>query len=116
MVRDAAREIGLPTWDAPASPCLSSRVAYGLAITPERLGQVEQGEAYLRALGIEGDVRVRHLGVLARVEVSAGQLERARAAWSDIERHLIQLGFERAELDPAGYRRGKLLALAGLGT
>jgi uncharacterized protein len=113
MVREAARELGLPTWDAPASPCLSSRVAYGLAITPQRLGQVEQGEAFLRALGLAGDLRVRHLGDLARVEVSPAELGQARAAWGEIERHLLNLGFARAELDPAGYRRGRLLALAG---
>jgi pyridinium-3,5-biscarboxylic acid mononucleotide sulfurtransferase len=113
MVREAARSIGLPTWDAPASPCLSSRVAYGLAITPERLGQVEQGEAFLRSLGLEGDLRVRHLGDLARVEVNPAALERARMSWGEIEGRLLELGFARAELDPAGYRRGKLLALAG---
>ncbi|MGH7586308.1 MAG: ATP-dependent sacrificial sulfur transferase LarE, partial [Gemmatimonadales bacterium] len=75
--------------------------------------QVEQGEAFLRSLGIEGDLRVRHLGDLARVEVSPAELERARASWGEIERRLLELGFARAELDPAGYRRGKLLALAG---
>src|SRR5574337_1383732 len=53
-VRAAARELGLPIWDAPASPCLSSRIRYGLAVTPERLTQVEEGEAFLRALGVTG--------------------------------------------------------------
>src|SRR5690242_20172196 len=68
-IREAARELGLPTWDAPAAPCLSSRVQYGLSITPSRLKQVEQGEAYLRRLGVSGDLRVRHLGGAARIEV-----------------------------------------------
>src|SRR5205809_2490033 len=68
-IRAASRELGLPTWDAPAAPCLSSRVAYGLAITPRRLEQVERAEAYLRELGVAGDVRVRHHGDRARIEV-----------------------------------------------
>src|SRR5213596_3875456 len=53
-IRAAARELGLPTWDAPAAPCLSSRVQYGLSITPSRLKQVEESEAYLRELGVAG--------------------------------------------------------------
>src|SRR5205814_1729915 len=61
-VRHAARELGLPVWDAPAAPCLSSRVAYGIPITSERLAQVERAEAYLRQLGVTGDLRVRHHG------------------------------------------------------
>src|SRR5436309_8041246 len=61
-VRTAARELALPVWDAPAAPCLSSRVAYGLAITPRRLEQIERAEAYLRELGVTGDLRVRHHG------------------------------------------------------
>ena len=68
-IRAASHELGLPTWDAPAAPCLSSRVRYGLAITPSRLKQVEESEAFLRALGVAGDLRVRHLGDVARVEV-----------------------------------------------
>src|SRR5207302_75801 len=68
-IRAAARDLGLPTWDAPAAPCLSSRVAYGLAITPRRLDQVERAEAYLRDLGVTGDLRVRHHGERARIEV-----------------------------------------------
>src|SRR2546422_1217328 len=61
-VRHAARDLGLPVWDAPAAPCLSSRVAYGIAITSHRLAQVERAEAYLRELGVTGDLRVRHHG------------------------------------------------------
>src|SRR3989440_10594915 len=61
-VRRAARALGLPVWDAPAAPCLSSRVAYGIPITSQRLAQVERAEAYLRELGVTGDLRVRHHG------------------------------------------------------
>lgn len=111
-VRAASRELGLPTWDAPAAPCLSSRVRYGLAITPARLRQVEEGEAYLRAQGVVGDLRVRHHGTYASVEVSPGEMERLRSRWEAVERVFGEIGIERVELDPAGYRRGGLLALA----
>ncbi|MGE5803603.1 MAG: ATP-dependent sacrificial sulfur transferase LarE [Gemmatimonadota bacterium] len=108
-IRAASRELGLPTWDAPAAPCLSSRVQYGLAITPSRLKQVEAGEAYLRSLGVTGDLRVRHLGERARVEVEPTWIpwvEQRRAAITD---HLTTLGFAEVEIDPRGYRRGSLL-------
>ncbi len=108
-VRDAARLLDLPVWDAPAAPCLSSRIQYGLEVTPSRLGQVEAAEARIRALGIVGDLRVRHRGDHATVEVSPPMLPRARQRWGEIAEHLATLGFERADLDPRGYRRGALL-------
>jgi len=111
-VRQAARELELPTWDAPAAPCLSSRVLYGLEITSERLRQVEEGEAFLRSLGVTGDLRVRHHGRKARLEVTPDQMDRLRAQWSSIDAEFSSLGFDEVELDPAGYRRGALLALA----
>ncbi|MCU0621698.1 MAG: ATP-dependent sacrificial sulfur transferase LarE [Gemmatimonadales bacterium] len=115
-IRAASRELGLPGWDAPAAPCLSSRVAYGLAITPERLAAVEQGEAWLRTQGVTGDLRVRHLGDTARLEVSSDQFGRITAAWPEVERRFAALGFARVELDPRGYRRGSLLqVLDGVG-
>jgi uncharacterized protein len=110
-VRNAARQLDLPTWDAPAAPCLSSRVRYGLAITPERLRQVEAGEAYLRHLGVTGDLRVRHLDRVARIEVGTAQQPRVRERWEEVEERFGALGFDRVELDPEGYRRGRLLAL-----
>jgi uncharacterized protein len=113
-VRSAARDLGLPTWDAPAAPCLSSRVRYGLEITSERLRQVEQGEAFLRQLGVTGDLRVRHHGAKARLEVAPEHMDRLRANWSSIDAAFGSLGFEEVELDPAGYRRGGLLAIAPL--
>jgi len=85
---------------------------YGLEITPARLRQVEEGEAYLRSLGVAGDLRVRHHGRRARIEVSAAELERGREAWAAVTAFFGGLGFENVELDPAGYRRGSLLALA----
>jgi len=112
MVREASRALGLRTWDAPAAPCLSSRVVYGLEITPRRLRQVEEGEAYLRSLGVAGDLRVRHHGDRARLEVAADQMARVRGEWPAVEGFFSGLGFGSVELDPAGYRRGGLLALA----
>jgi len=115
-VRGAAHALGLPMWDAPAAPCLSSRIRYGLAATPERLAQVEQGEAYLRGLGITGDLRVRHHGATARLEVGPEHHERLRAGWVPLIAFFTALGFAGVELDPRGYRRGGLLAaLAGSG-
>ena len=111
-VRDAARDLGLPIWDAPAAPCLSSRVLYGLEITPERLRQVEQGEAYLRSLGVSGDLRVRHHGGKARLEVASDQMDGLRTKWDAIAEFFVELGFTTVELDPNGYRRGGLLAIA----
>jgi uncharacterized protein len=111
-VRGAARALGLPTWSAPAAPCLSSRVVYGLAITPGRLRQVERGEDFLRSLGVQGDLRVRHHGKKARVEVAPDQMGRVRDQWPRIEATFTELGFATVELDPNGYRRGGLLALA----
>jgi uncharacterized protein len=108
-VRSVARELGIPTWDAPAAPCLSSRIQYGLAVTSERLGQVERAEAVIRACGVVGDVRVRHLGERARVEVLAAERALVEARWSDVAARLRTLGFAEAELDERGYRRGSLL-------
>jgi uncharacterized protein len=114
-VRDASRALGIPGWDAPSAPCLSSRLQYGLEVTPHRLRQVEEGEAFLRSLGVDGDLRVRHHGDRARVEVAPDQMERVRRSWASVERCFAGLGFAAVELDPGGYRRGGLLALASLG-
>lgn len=111
-VREAARHLGLPTWDAPAAPCLSSRIQYGLAVTPERLRQVEQAEAIIRECGVVGDVRVRHLGGRASVEVLPTERALVEARWAAVSAGLVALGFDEAVLDPRGYRRGSLLPLA----
>ncbi len=108
-VRTAARALRIPIWDAPAAPCLSSRVLYGLEVTPERVGQVEAGEAILRRFGVEGDMRVRHRGDEARIEVAASQQEIVRRHRDTIGGELLDLGFARVTLDLAGYRRGSLL-------
>ena len=113
-VRTASRALGIPTWDAPAAPCLSSRIQYGLAVTPDRLRQVEAAEAFVRSLGIAGDLRVRHHGETARIEAVPDQHERLAASWERIRDRFLRLGFSEVVLDPRGYRRGGLLAvLAG---
>lgn len=109
-IRAASRELGLPTWDAPAAPCLSSRVQYGLSITPSRLQQVEQGEAYLRSLGVTGDLRLRHLGDRGgRIEAEPSWIPWLEERRDTISEHLATLGFAQVEIDPRGYRRGSLL-------
>ncbi|MGE0352634.1 MAG: ATP-dependent sacrificial sulfur transferase LarE [Gemmatimonadales bacterium] len=111
MVREAARQLGLPNAEAPAAPCLSSRVRYGVGITPERLRQVEEGEAFLRSLGLTGNLRVRHLGDRARIEADPGELARLEAVWPAVEERFLGLGFAGAELDRRGYRRGSMLTV-----
>src|SRR5256712_169351 len=108
-IRAASRELGLPTWAAPAAPCLSSRVAFGLGITPRRLDQVERAGAHLRELGVTGDLRVRHHGERARIEVEPRWIPWLEERLASVTRRLSELGFAVVEVDPRGYRRGSLL-------
>jgi len=108
-VRALSREAGLPTAELPASACLSSRLPYGTEVTVERLSQVERGEALLRELGFQ-QVRLRHHGELARVEVEPSELALAldpRMA-ARIVAVLKPLGFKWVSLDLEGYRSGSL--------
>lgn len=108
-IRDLSRAAGLPTADLPASACLSSRLPYGTEVTVERLGQVEQGEEALRALGFE-QVRLRHHGELARVEIAPDELPRALEVemTARIVGAIKPLGFRYVSLDLEGYRTGSL--------
>lgn len=108
-IRAAARALGLPNWSAPAAPCLASRVRYGLQITPQRLRQVEAGEALLRRMGVSGDLRVRHEGKVGRIEVEPEWIPWVKAREDKIAARLRDVGFESVEIDPRGYRRGSLL-------
>jgi uncharacterized protein len=108
-VRAAARELEIPIWDAPASPCLSSRIQYGLAVTPDRLRQVESGEAYLRSLGVEGDLRVRHHGDRVRIEATPPGQQVLQSQRIQIEAFFESQGIHCVEIDPRGYRRGSML-------
>jgi uncharacterized protein len=107
-VREASRQIGLPTADKPAAACLSSRFAYGVRITPAGLRRVERAEAYLEDRGFR-IVRVRDLGGgRARVEVGRDEVARLRIEAPIVERDLLALGFGDVVLDPRGYRSGAL--------
>ena len=109
-IRQRSRARGLPTWQQPSSPCLSSRIPYGTPVTVGRLQRVERAESALRALGVVGDLRVRHFGDLARVELSAVELAR----WSSpdlrsrLEATVVAAGYQRVDLDPRGFRSGSL--------
>ena len=115
-IRSLSRARGLTTWAQPSAPCLASRIPYGTAVTAERLGQVERAEAALRSLGIEGDLRVRHHGTLARVELPDSILD----AWLEpaLSRLLVaavrKAGFERVAVDLRGFRSGSLNVLEGV--
>ena len=108
-IRTLSREVGLPTADLPASACLSSRLPYGTEVTAERLAQVEEGEERLRALGFR-QVRLRHHGDLARVEIAPEEMERAfdPEMASKISATIKPLGFRWVSLDLEGYRMGSL--------
>jgi len=117
-IRELARNAGIPVWDRPASPCLASRLAYGVEVTPERLAVVERGEAALRALGFR-QFRVRHHDKLARIEISPDELPRALDP--QMTRRFVEifkeLGFTYVTLDLEGYRLGALnLVNVGLGS
>ena len=115
-VRALALAWGLPTWDKPASPCLSSRLAPGVEVTPERTARVEAAEEYLHGLGLR-ECRVRlHEGELARVEIPASELVRFAApeVRDGLVQRLKELGFRFVTLDLEGFRSGSLNTLVNL--
>lgn len=115
-VRALALHWGLPTWDKPASPCLSSRLAPGLAVTPERTARVEAAEVFLRGLGLR-ECRVRHHeGDLARVEVPAAEIARFAVdpVRTELTREFRRLGFKFVTIDLDGFRSGSLNDLVPL--
>ncbi len=115
-VRALARAWDLPTWDKPASPCLSSRLAPGVEVTRERTARVEAAEAHLKALGLR-ELRVRlHEGELARIEVPAAELPRLAepAVREALVKRLKELGFAFVTLDLEGFRSGSLNTLVSL--
>ncbi|SFL41781.1 ATP-dependent sacrificial sulfur transferase LarE [Pelosinus propionicus] len=108
-IREISREWRLPTWNKPSAACLSSRVAYGLSITKERLEQIEQAEKVIREF-CSGQIRVRHHDKLARIEVSQADIPVLSASENARRIHsaLKQLGFSFVTLDLAGYRIGSM--------
>jgi uncharacterized protein len=113
-IREASRLRNLPTWKQPSSPCLSSRLPYGTPVTVGRLKRVEAAEQALRMLGVSGDLRVRHFGEFAKVELSPAELP----YWSSdahrpaLDAAVVAAGYERVELDPRGFRSGAMNELA----
>jgi uncharacterized protein len=108
-LRELSRRAGLPTWDKPASPCLSSRIAYGTPVTIERLSVVERGEEIMRRLGFR-EFRVRHHDELVRLEIAPGELDRAlsREVVDALAQKFRALGFKYVTLDLHGFRSGAM--------
>jgi pyridinium-3,5-biscarboxylic acid mononucleotide sulfurtransferase len=107
-IRERSRERGIPTWNQPSAPCLASRIPHGTPVTVGRLKSVERAESTLRALGVQGNLRVRHQGEAARVEVDRDQLEYwlTPANRQTLEDAVRQAGYAQVIVDPAGYRTG----------
>ncbi|MDT4896335.1 MAG: pyridinium-3,5-biscarboxylic acid mononucleotide sulfurtransferase [Acidobacteriota bacterium] len=108
-VRELSRRAQLPTWDKPASPCLSSRIAYGTPVTIERLGVVDRGEEIMRSLGFR-EFRVRHHDELVRLEIAPAELDRAlqREVVDELAQKFRAIGFRYVTLDLHGYRTGAM--------
>jgi uncharacterized protein len=108
-IRELSRRAGLPTWDRPASACLSSRIPYGMSVTKEKVRVVEHGEEAIKSLGFR-QFRVRHHGELVRIEIAPEELPRALSL--EMARKLTaifkDLGFKYVTLDLEGYRQGSL--------
>jgi uncharacterized protein len=108
-IRELSRRMGVPTADQPASPCLASRIAYGLEVTQQRLKQIDQAEAYLRTLGLV-EFRVRHHDIVARIEVNPPDIEKLTTEPNrlNIVAKLKSLGFKFVTVDLQGFRSGSL--------
>src|ERR1044072_5787070 len=108
-VRELSRRATLPTWDKPASPCLSSRIAYGTTVTIERLSKVDRGEGILREFGFR-EFRVRHHDQLVRLEVLQSEMDRVlkKDLLDELAKRFRELGFKYVTLDLEGFRSGSM--------
>ena len=106
-IRQLARAFGLSIWDQPSSPCLATRIPYGVELTEAKLSQVGQAEDYLHDRGFR-IVRVRHHGDVARIEVQADQIPALLALREDVVQQLKRFGFQHVALDLQGYRTGSM--------
>lgn len=113
-VRQLSLRAGLPTWNKPASPCLSSRIAYGTQVTIERLTTVDRGEDILRSLGFR-EFRVRHHDQIVRLEIAPAEMDRAlnREVTDELARRFRELGFKYVTLDLHGFRSGAMNEVLG---
>lgn len=109
-IRLLSKKAGLPTWNKPAFPCLSSRFPYGVKITDEALERVDAGERFLEELGLEGSIRVRHHKEIARLEVDPQNFPRLTdpEIYPKVVEKFKQLGYKYVTLDLQGYRTGSL--------
>ena len=106
-IRQMAKYFGLPNWDKPASPCLSSRIPYNHSVTLEKLKQIEAAEDILNDYGFE-DVRVRHYGTYGKIEVQKEDLTKLKLVRNEVVSKISALGFEYCEIDEEGLISGKL--------
>jgi uncharacterized protein len=108
-VRELSRRATLPTWDQPASPCLSSRIAYGTTVTIERLSKVDRGEEILREFGFR-EFRVRHHDQLVRLEIAAAEMDHIlrKEVFQELAARFRKLGFKYVTLDLEGFRSGSM--------
>jgi len=108
-VRELSRLANVPTWDKPASPCLSSRIAYGTPVTIERLAKVDRGEEILREFGFR-EFRVRHHDSLVRIEIAPSEMDRVlnRSLVEELAIRFRELGFKYVTLDLQGFRSGSM--------
>jgi pyridinium-3,5-biscarboxylic acid mononucleotide sulfurtransferase len=109
LVRQLAQHLGIPIWDKPAQPCLSSRIPYGTPVSLETLSKIEKAEDYLRSLGLK-EVRARHHDKVCRIEVGEEEMELAFAYRKEIVDSLKKIGYLWVSLDLAGLRSGSLNA------
>ncbi len=106
-IRELSKTLGLPTWDKPSLACLASRFPYGTRITRETLVAVDEAEIFLRNLGIR-QLRVRHHGDIARIEVPREDMETLLQNREQIVKRLKELGYKYVTLDLQGYRTGSM--------
>ena len=108
-VRELSRRATLPTWDKPASPCLSSRIAYGTTVTIERLSKIDRGEEILREFGFR-EFRVRHHDQLVRLEIAQAEMDRVmrKEVFHKLAARFRELGFKYVTLDLEGFRSGSM--------
>jgi pyridinium-3,5-biscarboxylic acid mononucleotide sulfurtransferase len=108
-IRELSQRLDLPTWNQPASACLSSRIPYGSPVTPEKLRMIDQGEEILRALGFS-QTRVRHYGDTARIEIAREEMSNVLSMemFGALSREFKRIGFRFVTVDVDGYRTGAL--------